>query len=121
MKDKVFEEPEFVRGLIDLIDDSIVGHLEFDKLMQINRSYIPDNLREQESDIVFTVPFYRGEQVEEFLIYILIEHQSTVDATMASRVMFYMTQIWDFQRREWDSKNKPKSQWRYRPIIPIVL
>lgn len=117
----LLEEREFVRGLIDLIDNSIVEHLEFDKLMQVNRSYIPDNLREQESDIVFTVPFHRGKQEQELLIYILIEHQSTVDVTMASRVMFYMTQIWDFQRREWDSKNKPKSQWRYRPIIPIVL
>ena len=117
----LLEEQEFVRGLIDLIDDSIIAHLQFDKLMQVNRSFIPDNLREQESDIVFTVPFYRGNQAEELLIYILIEHQSTVDVTMASRVMFYMTQIWDFQRREWDSMNKPKSQWRYRPIIPIVL
>lgn len=117
----LLEEREFVRGLIDLIDSSIVTHLEFHKLKHVNRSYIPDNLREQESDIVFTVPLHRGKQTEELLIYILIEHQSTVDVTMASRILFYMTQIWDFQRREWDSKNKPKSQWRYRPIIPIIL
>ncbi len=117
----LLEEREFVRGLIDLIDDSIVAHLEFEKLTHINRSYIPDNLREQESDIVFTVPFRSGEQTEELLIYILIEHQSTVDVTMASRILFYMTQIWDTQRRQWDSKNLPKSQWRYRPVIPIVL
>ena len=117
----LLEEQEFVRGLIDIIDDSIVAHLDFKKLTPVNRSYIPDNLREQESDIVFTVPFLSSEETEELLIYILIEHQSTVDVTMASRVMFYMTQIWDVQRREWDSKNRPKSQWRYRPIIPIVL
>ncbi len=117
----LLEEREFVRGLIDLIDNSIVPHLEFEKLTPINRSYIPDNLREQESDIVFTVPFRSGEQTEELLIYILIEHQSTVDVTMASRVLFYMTQIWDAQRRQWDSENLPKRQWRYRPVIPIVL
>ena len=117
----LLEEQEFVRGLIDIIDDGIVPHLDFDRLTPVNRSYIPDNLREQESDIVFTVPFLSSEQTEELLIYILIEHQSTVDVTMASRVLFYMTQIWDVQRREWNSNNKPKSQWRYRPIIPIVL
>lgn len=117
----LLEEREFVRGLIDLIDDTIVAHLEFEKLTHINRSYIPDNLREQESDIVFTVPFRSEEQTEELLIYILIEHQSTVDVTMASRILFYMTQIWDTQRRQWDSKNLSKSQWRYRPVIPIVL
>ena len=27
----LLEEREFVRGLIDLIDDNIVAHLEFDK------------------------------------------------------------------------------------------
>ena len=32
-----------------------------------------------------------------------------------------MTQIWEFQRREWESNNVPESQWRLRPIIPIVF
>ncbi len=39
---------------------------------------------------------------------------------MGFRVLFYMMQIWDFQRREWESDKVPKSQWRFRPIIPIV-
>ena len=32
-----------------------------------------------------------------------------------------MTQIWDFQRREWESNNIPKREWRFRPILPIVF
>lgn len=40
---------------------------------------------------------------------------------MGFRVLFYMTQIWDVQRRDWQSNNIPKSQWRLRPIVPIVL
>ena len=32
-----------------------------------------------------------------------------------------MTQIWDAQRREWQSNNIPKSQWRLRPVVPIVF
>ena len=56
----------------------------------------------------------------KLLIYILIEHQSTVDPTMGFRVLFYMTHIWDAQRREWESKNVPKSKWRFCPILPIV-
>ena len=59
--------------------------------------------------------------MDELLIYILIEHQSTVDVTMGFRVLFYMVQIWDAQRREWESENIPKSQWRFRPILPIVF
>ena len=85
----------------------LVAHLDFSQLVHINRSFIPDNLREQESDIVYSVPFRSESKTEELLIYILIEHQSTVDVTMGFRVLFYMTQIWDFQRREWESNNVP--------------
>ena len=67
------------------------------------------------------MPFRDQSKTEELLIYILIEHQSTIDAAMGFRVLFYMTQIWDSQRREWESNNVPKSQWHFRPIIPIVF
>ena len=40
---------------------------------------------------------------------------------MGFRVPFYMTQIWDSQRREWESDNVPKSQWRFRSILPILF
>ena len=71
--------------------------------------------------MVFRVPFQSGSDTDELLIYILIEHQSTVDPTMGFRVLFYMTQIWDSQRREWESESVPKSQWRFSPILPIVF
>ena len=40
---------------------------------------------------------------------------------MGFRVLFYMTHIWDAQRRDWESNNVPKSEWRLRPILPIVF
>ena len=117
----LLEDEENVRGLLEIVAEHLVGRLDFSQLAQINRSFIPDNLREQESDLVYSVPFRSESETEELLIYILIEHQSTVDVTMGFRVLFYMTQIWDFQRREWESSNVPRSQWRLRPIIPIVF
>ena len=71
--------------------------------------------------MVFSVPFQSESKTDELLIYILIEHQSTVDPIMGSRVLFYMTQIWDSQRREWESQSVPKGKWRFRPILPIVF
>ena len=117
----LLEDKENIRGLLEIVAEHLVAHFDFSQLTHINRSFIPDNLREQESDIVYSVPFHSESQTDELLIYILIEHQSTVDTTMGFRVLFYMTQIWDFQRREWESNNVPKSQWRFRPIIPIVF
>ena len=98
----LLENKENVRGMLEIIAEHLVVHLDFSQLVHINRSFIPDNLREQESDIVYSVPFHSESEAEELLIYILIEHQSTIDLTMGFRVLFYMTQIWDFQRREWN-------------------
>lgn len=117
----LLEDRENVRGLLEIVADHLGAHLDFNQLAHINRSFIPDNLREQESGIVYSGPFRSESKTDELLIYILIEHQSTVDTTMGFRVLFYMTQIWDFQRREWESNNVPRNQWRFRPIIPIVL
>ena len=117
----LFQDRENVRGLIEIVAGELVELIDFSQIIQVNRSFIPDNLREQESDIVFSVPFQSESDTDELLIYILIEHQSTVDPTMGFRVLFYMTQIWDSQRREWESQSVPKGQWRFRPILPIVF
>ena len=117
----LLEDSDNVQGLLEIVAEHLVERLDFSRLIHINRSFIPDNLREQESDLVYRVPFRGESATDELLIYILIEHQSTVDTTMGFRVLFYMTQIWDFQRRELASNNIPKSVWRLRPIIPIVF
>ena len=117
----LFEDWNNVRGLIEIVAGELVELINFSQIVQVNRSFIPDNLREQESDMVFSVPFQSQSNTDELLIYILIEHQSTVDPTMEFRVLFYMTQIWDSQRREWESQSVPKGQWRFRPILPIVF
>ncbi len=116
----LFEDKEYVRDLVEILASELAACIDFSRLSQINRSFIPDTLREQESDMVFTAPFQTESGTDELLIYILIEHQSTVDPIMGFRVLFYMMQIWDFQRRGWESDNVPKSQWRFRPILPIV-
>ena len=109
-----------LRGLLEIIGEDIVGSLDFSKVQLVNTTFIADNLREQESDLVFLLPF-RGADETEVMIYILIEHQSTVDPAMGFRLLFYMCQIWDQQRQKWVSENVPKGKWRFRPIIPVLF
>ena len=117
----LLQDKENVRGLIEIVADQIASQIDFARLAQLNRSFVSDTLREQESDLIFSVPFHGGSETDELIIYILIEHQSTVDASMGFRVLFYMTQIWDAQRREWESAEVPRSEWRLRPILPVVF
>ena len=102
----LFEDKEYVRDLVKILASELAVRIDFKRLTQVNRTFIPDSLRAQESDIVFTAPFQTESGTDELLIYILIEHQSTVDPIMGFRVLFYMMQIWDFQRREWESDIK---------------
>lgn len=110
----LLEFSENVKGLLHIVGRDLANRLDFSRLERVNRTFIPDNLREQESDVVYVVPF-RGEGVGEVWVYVLIEHQSTASQVMGFRVLFYMVQIWDAQRREWEDKKVPQSQWRFRP------
>ena len=109
-----------LRGLLEIIGSDIVGSLDFSKIQLVNTTFIADNLREQESDLVFLLPFRDADETE-VMIYILIEHQSTIDTAMGFRLLFYMCQIWDQQRQKWVSENVPKGKWRFRPIIPVLF
>ena len=116
----LLSNPEHLRGLLEIIGSDLSSSLDFSKVERVNTTFVADNLREQESDLVFLLPF-RDTDETEVLIYILIEHQSTVDPVMGFRLLFYMCQVWDQQRQQWISENVPKSEWRFRPIIPVVF
>ena len=111
---------ENLRGLLQIIGKDLVASLDFSQMRRVNTTFIADNLREQESDLVFLLPF-RDTDETEVMIYILIEHQSTVDPVMGFRMLSYMYHIWDDQRQQWVAEGVPKSQWRFRPIIPVVF
>jgi hypothetical protein len=73
--------------------------------------------------MLFIAPFLDDSTAteRELIIYILIEHQSSVDPTIPFRVLSYIIQVWDRQRREWENNSVPMKNWRFRPILPIVF
>ena len=64
------------------------------------------------SDVLYSAQI--GER-EEVLLYVLFEHQSSVDPLMAYRVLRYMTLIWGRWLREHSDAAK------LPPIVPIVV
>ena len=116
----LLEFGENVEGLLQIVASDLVDQLDFSQLQQVNQSFIPDNLRKQESDVIYLVPF-RSEELGDVWVYLLIEHQSVPSPVMGFRLLFYMVNIWDAQRRGWADAKVPESEWRFRPIIPIVL
>ena len=124
---RMLQNWENVRGLVQIIAPDIEPFLHFSQITYENRSFISKELQELESDVLLSVPFREDtEGTEEtgtdaLLIYILIEHQSTVDKTMGYRLLSYMVQIWESQREQWKKKKIPESERRLQPILPVLF
>ena len=118
---RLLQDSEYVRGLVQMIAPDIEAFLDFSQITYEKRSFISKALQERESDVLLSVPFQKGTDTDKLFIYILIEHQSTVDKTMGFRLLSYMVQIWEAQRREWETEKLPENERRLQPILPILF
>jgi hypothetical protein len=115
----LLEDPENLRGLLQILDPALAERLDFRRAQRLNRSFVPADLQKAESDLIYTVPFGTGSG-REVWVYVLLEHQSEPDPLMALRLYLYMGQLWDAQRREWQDQRRSPRTLRLRPIIPVV-
>ena len=118
---RLLQDGVYVRWLVKIIAPEIERYLDFSAITYHQRSFISQALQQRESDVLLSVGFNDETSTDELLIYILIEHQSTVDKTMGFRLLSYMMQIWEAQRKEWESSKTPVSEWRLQPILPILF
>ena len=73
----LIRQREHLYALLQMLASQIADALDFNRVEQVRRSFISDELRTQESDMIFRVPFRNPTPgCEEVIIYILIEHQS---------------------------------------------
>ena len=117
----LFIEPEYVRGLVELVAEHIAAHLDFSQLKALNRDFLSDTLREQEADLVFSVPFHDTSTPQELIIHILIEHQSGVDKEMWFRFLGYMYNLWVAERQRWKVEEVSREKRRLCPTLPILF
>ncbi len=95
---QLFSHPELIRDLlIGFIQEEWVSDLDLDTLERTNGSYVSDDLREREDDIIWRVKLSDS----WIYIYLLIEFQSTVDQYMAVRLMTYIGLLYqDLQKTD---------------------
>ncbi|HET9227460.1 MAG TPA: Rpn family recombination-promoting nuclease/putative transposase [Thermoanaerobaculia bacterium] len=74
---------DFLRGFVK---EDWVGEIDLSTLERVDGSYVSDDLRSREGDVVWRVS-WRGSPL---YVYLLLEFQSTVDQYMAVRVMTYL-------------------------------
>ena len=100
-----FSQREHASGLLTaVLPPKIVKHLDLSTLELTSEHLVDEKLRETETDLLYRVATSTG---EDALVYVLVEHQSTVDRWMMLRLLSYVVRIWDQLRRS--SKSAKKS------------
>jgi len=111
---QLFAHPEMVADLLrGYVHEAWVGQIDFATLERVPDSFISDDLREREDDIIWRVRW--GDRW--LYLYLLIEFQSTVDRQMAVRLLTYIGLLYQDLRRT----GRIGSTDPLPPVLPIVL
>ena len=110
----LFANPEFVRDLVmGFIPDDWLQSLDYSTLEKIPSSYVSEDFKQREDDVVWRVKV--GE--DWVYLYLLIEFQSSVDKYMALRMMVYIGLLY----QDLVKRGEVLANGQLPPILPIVL
>jgi predicted transposase YdaD len=108
-----FGTPEHATGeLRTVLPPRFAARLDLATLALEPGSFVDDQLKERQSDLLYSVATGAGRTV---LVYLLLEHQSTVDELMAFRLLRYLVRIWERYVAMHPSTT------RLPIIVPVVL
>jgi Putative transposase, YhgA-like len=111
---------QHLRALLRRVAPEIADRLDYARLEIVPRSYLLDDWRKREADILIRLPLLGGEG-GEVLVCILIEHQSSADPVMPLRLLLYAVLHWEQQWRAWEQRHDYGEPLRLTPILPVVL
>jgi len=110
---RLFSHPNMMADLIlGYLDPKLVEVCDIRSLKRCNGSYVTDDWREREDDLIWKLKW--GDR--EMVLYLLIEFQSGPDPMMHTRIMSYMALLWQDLVR-----NGSASPYSLPGIIPLVL
>lgn len=106
-----FEQVEHAGGLFrSVLPASICAAVSWPTMARESGSFIDPELGDRHSDLLFSVQV-RGAQA---YLYLLLEHQSTSDASMPLRMLIYLARI--FERHRKDNPGRPLPL-----IVPVLV
>ena len=110
----LFSHPEMVADLLKgFVKEEWVNQCDFATLEKVGGSYVTDDLRDREDDLIWRIRWGN----EWCYVYLLLEFQSTVDHFMAVRILGYLALLYqDIIRTE-----KLGTQNLLPPVLPLVL
>lgn len=111
---QLFSHPELIRDLLEgFVHEKWIKDLDLDTLEKVNGTYISDDLRRREDDIIWRVKLGGG----WIYVYLLIEFQSTVDRYMAVRLLTYVGLLY----QDLIKNRQLLARGMLPPVLPLVL
>ena len=111
---QLFSHPQMVIDLLHgYVEEPWVAHLDFSTLEKVPGSFVADNLRDRENDLIWRLRV----QGEWLYVYLLLEFQSSVDPLMAVRLMTYVGLLY----QDLDRRKALSPRGALPPVVPIVL
>ncbi len=110
----LFSHSDIVADLLrGFVREPWVDGLDFASLEKVSGSYVTDDLREREDDIIWRVRWGR----EWLYVYLLLEFQSTIDRFMAVRMLVYVGLLYQDLIRT----GQLTADGLLPPVFPVVL
>ena len=107
-----FSQVEHAAGELQaVLPPALSARIDFATLTLCPGNFVDPDLRQRYTDLLFSAEI-AGKKA---LLYVLFEHQSTVDPLMLFRLLAYMVRIWEAHLR-----SEPEAK-RLPAIIPVVL
>ncbi|MBN2736248.1 MAG: Rpn family recombination-promoting nuclease/putative transposase [Spirochaetales bacterium] len=108
---KLFSNPVYLEELLtSFVDEDFIKGLDFSSLQRLEKSFITDDFKEKESDLIYKINFKK----KPIYIFLLLEFQSTVDPFMALRFLRYICEFYQ-------SLISAKSVKKLPAVFPLLL
>jgi predicted transposase/invertase (TIGR01784 family) len=108
----IFSNPLILKQLLEsFVQMDWVHKIDFTKAEALNTTFIKDDLRHTEADLIYKLTLNQT----DIYLYLLIEFQSTVDAFMALRMLRYVLEFYESLRKK-DSALK-----KFPIVFPMLL
>uniref|UniRef100_A0A1S7LF79 Transposase n=1 Tax=Magnetococcus massalia (strain MO-1) TaxID=451514 RepID=A0A1S7LF79_MAGMO len=111
---QLFSHQEMIRDLLQgFVHEEWVEKLDFTTLEKVSGSYVTDDLRDREDDVIWRVRW----SDRWLYIYALLEFQSTVDRFMAVRMLVYVGLLYQDLIKSGQIGQGDKLP----PVLPVIL
>ena len=107
----------FLQLLNTFVKQGWVEEIDEKNMMLINKSFILQDFKDKEADLVYKIRV----KEQEVIFYVLFELQSSVDYQMPYRLLQYMVEIWREYLKDIEANVAEAKDFKLPVIVPMVL